>query len=112
MPSGAFWARADVEAARNNSARQRKLRIVDHLKSPRDALRCRLGYQPVRGVRWRKSLAAATLVTRMAAPSYSILRPARSATTPRSITSVSFAAYSNGEEACVAPFAALTQFIS
>ena len=75
-------------------------------------MRCAGHYQPVRGVRWRKSLAAAMLVTRMAAPSYSILRPARRATTPRSITSVSFAAYSNGDEACVVPLAALTQFNS
>ena len=49
---------------------------------------------------------------RMFAPSYSIFRPAFSATTPSSITSVSRAAYSNGHDAAVLPLAASTQFIS
>src|SRR6185295_8712517 len=68
--------------------------------------------QPARAARRRYSFASGTFVTRMFAPSYSILRPARNATTPRSITSVSFAAYSNGHEAVVLPFAASAQFIS
>src|SRR5258706_10836332 len=48
----------------------------------------------------------------MFAASYSIFRPAFSATTPSSITSVSFEAYSNGHDAAVFPLAASTQFIS
>ena len=48
--------------------------------------------QPGRGCRCRYSFAAGRLMTRMLAASYSILRPAFSATIPRSITSVSFAA--------------------
>src|SRR3954468_13204168 len=67
---------------------------------------------PARGSRDRYWFADGTLVMRMFAPSYSILRPALSATTPSSITSVSFAAYSNGHDASVLPLAASTQFIS
>src|SRR4051812_10529849 len=67
---------------------------------------------PARGSRDRYWFADGTFVIRMFAPSYSILRPALSATTPRSITSVSFAAYSNGHDAGVLPLAASTQFIS
>src|SRR5262245_39000754 len=48
----------------------------------------------------------------MLAPSYSSFLPARSDTTPSSITSVSLAAYSNGHDAWVLPLAASTQFIS
>src|SRR6266566_8842306 len=69
-------------------------------------------FQPGLASRRRKSFAAASFVTRMLAPSYRSFFPARSETTPRSIASVSFAAYSNGLDDSVFPFAASTQFNS
>src|SRR5690242_8632722 len=71
-----------------------------------------LAYQPWRYFRLKKSFADATFVTRIFSPSYSIFFPARNATTPSNMTSVSLEAYSNGLDACVLPLQAFTQFIS
>ena len=67
--------------------RGRAQRVADPRKRLREG-----PYQPDRYSRLRNWLAHGMLVTRMLAPSYSIFRPARSETMPRSMTSVRRAA--------------------
>src|SRR5262245_30962108 len=111
-PRDDFAARVQRLGATEN--RRQRQRIIHHqaLRHVCDSVGQIAAVLIPRGIRCRYWFAASSLVTRMFAPSYSSFLPARSETTPSSITSVSFAAYSNGLDACVWPFAASTPFIS